>query len=159
VAAAEAGALAADHPISLDIPGQVAVYGVEDDLHRLVGNLVENAFIHTPSGTPVTVSVREQDDAAVLEVSDRGPGIPVDLRERVFDRFARGNGDRAPAGGSGLGLAIVRAVSEAHGGSVELGDAEGGGARFTVRLPAAGVPAGQISTTTGSTIGRRRSLS
>jgi signal transduction histidine kinase len=158
-AAAEAGALAADHPISLDIPGQVAVYGVEDDLHRLVGNLVENAFIHTPSGTPVTVSVREQDDAAVLEVSDRGPGIPVDLRERVFDRFARGNGDRAPAGGSGLGLAIVRAVSEAHGGSVELGDAEGGGARFTVRLPAAGVPAAQISTTTGSTIGRRRSLS
>jgi signal transduction histidine kinase len=160
-AAAEAGALASDHPISLDIPDQVAVYGVEDDLHRLAGNLVENAFIHTPAGTPVTVSVRQEDGSAVLEVSDRGPGIPPDLRERVFDRFARGGGDRAPAGGSGLGLAIVRAVAEAHGGTVELGDAEGGGARFTVRLPAADVTVQEVqtSTTTGSTIGRRRSRS
>jgi two-component system, OmpR family, sensor kinase len=160
-AAAEAGALAVEHPVSLDIPAQVAVYGVEDDLHRLAGNLVENAFIHTPSGTPVTVSVREEDGTAVLEVSDRGPGIPPQLRERVFDRFARGGGDRAPAGGSGLGLAIVRAVTAAHGGTVELGDAEGGGARFTVRLPAAEVPvpAAQTSTTTGRTIGRRRSRS
>jgi signal transduction histidine kinase len=55
----------------------------------------------------------------------------------VFERFARGDSDAAPRGGSGLGLAIVRAVADAHGGSVELGDAEGGGARFTVTLPVA----------------------
>jgi signal transduction histidine kinase len=84
----------------------------------------------------VTVSVRREGDNAVLEVSDRGPGVPIDLRERVFERFARGGGDAAPSGGSGLGLAIVRAVTTSHGGSVELGDAEGGGARFVVTLPA-----------------------
>jgi signal transduction histidine kinase len=87
----------------------------------------------------VTVSVRRHGDRAVLEVSDRGPGVPPDMRERVFERFARGAGDTAPSGGSGLGLAIVRAVTITHGGTVELGDAEGGGARFVVTLPAAGV--------------------
>jgi signal transduction histidine kinase len=84
----------------------------------------------------VTVSVRREGENAVLEVSDRGPGVPRDMRERVFERFARGAGDIAPTGGSGLGLAIVRAVTASHDGSVELGDAEGGGARFVVTLPA-----------------------
>jgi two-component system OmpR family sensor kinase len=135
-AANEAGALSSDHPVSLDLPGPVIVNGVADDLHRLAGNLVENALIHTPPGTPVTVSVRQDDGNAVLEVADRGPGVPIDMRERVFERFARGAGDAAPTGGSGLGLAIVRAVTTSHGGTVEVGDAEGGGARFVVTLPA-----------------------
>jgi signal transduction histidine kinase len=136
-AAREAGALSSDHPVSLDLPrAPVLVNGVEDDLHRLAGNLIENALIHTPAGTPVTVSVRQERDNAVLEVSDRGPGVPVDMRDRVFERFARGSGDAAPSGGSGLGLAIVRAVTGAHGGDVEIQDAEGGGARFVVTLPA-----------------------
>jgi two-component system, OmpR family, sensor kinase len=135
-AAREAGALSSDHPVSLDLPGPVMVTGVSDDLHRLAGNLIENALIHTPGGTPVTVSVRQDGDSAILEVSDRGPGVPHDMRDRVFERFARGSGDAAPAGGSGLGLAIVRAVTAAHGGSVEIRDAEGGGARFVVTLPA-----------------------
>jgi signal transduction histidine kinase len=82
------------------------------------------------------VSVRREDDTAILEVSDRGPGVPVDMRDRVFERFARGAGDAAPSGGSGLGLAIVRAVTAAHGGDVEILDAEGGGARFVVTVPA-----------------------
>jgi two-component system OmpR family sensor kinase len=112
------------------------VSGVADDLHRLAGNLIENALIHTPAGTPVTVSVRQEGADAVLEVADRGPGVPHELRERVFERFARGSGDAAPSGGSGLGLAIVRAVTAAHGGHVEIRDAEGGGARFVVTLPA-----------------------
>jgi two-component system OmpR family sensor kinase len=135
-AAHEAGALSSDHPVSLDVPGPVTVTGVADDLHRLAGNLIENALLHTPAGTPVTVSVRREGGNAVLEVSDRGPGVPVDLRERVFERFARGGGDAALSSGSGLGLAIVRAVTVSHGGSVELSDAEGGGARFVVTLPA-----------------------
>jgi two-component system, OmpR family, sensor kinase len=139
-AAHEAGALSSDHPVSLDVPGPVTITGVADDLHRLAGNLIENALLHTPPGTPVTVSVRREDGHAELEVSDRGPGVPVDLRERVFERFARGSGDAAPSGGSGLGLAIVRAVTASHGGSVELTDAEGGGARFVVTLPAETVP-------------------
>jgi two-component system, OmpR family, sensor kinase len=113
------------------------VNGVADDLHRLAGNLIENALIHTPPGTPVTVSVRREGPHAVLEVADRGPGVPRDMRERVFERFARGDGDAAPQGSSGLGLAIVQAVTDAHEGRVELGDAEGGGARFVVTLPTA----------------------
>jgi two-component system, OmpR family, sensor kinase len=140
-AAAEAGALSADHPISLDAPERVTVTGVADDLHRLAGNLVENALIHTPPGTPVTVSVRRDGPFAMLEVADRGPGVPPDMRERVFERFARAGGDGERRRGSGLGLAIVRAVVDAHGGSVELLDAEGGGARFVVTLPAAGAQA------------------
>jgi len=138
-AAREAGALSSDHPVALDVPEPVTVNGISDDLHRLAGNLIENALLHTPAGTPVTVSVRREGDRAVLEVSDRGPGVPPDMRERVFERFARGAGDAAPSGGSGLGLAIVRAVTISHGGTVELGDAEGGGARFVITLPAAGV--------------------
>jgi signal transduction histidine kinase len=81
--------------------------------------------------------VRREGDSAVLEVADRGPGVPADLRERVFERFARGRNDAARAGGSGLGLAIVKAVADAHGGRVELLAAPGGGARFVVTLPAA----------------------
>jgi len=138
-AAREAGALSSDHPVALDVPEPVTVNGISDDLHRLAGNLIENALLHTPAGTPVTVSVRRQGDRAVLEVSDRGPGVPPDMRERVFERFARGSGDAAPSGGSGLGLAIVRAVTISHGGTVELGDAEGGGARFVITLPAADI--------------------
>jgi signal transduction histidine kinase len=135
-AADEAAALSGDHALSLDLPNPVVVTGVSDDLHRLAANLVENAIIHTPAGTPVTVSVRHQGDSAVLEVADRGPGVPIELRERVFERFARGGADSGPRGGSGLGLAIVKAVADAHGGAVELHDAPGGGARFVVRLPA-----------------------
>ena len=135
-AATEAGSLAPGDPVSVDAPEAIWVSGVEDDLHRLVSNLVENALIHTPQGTPVTVAVRRQGDSAMLEVADRGPGVPANLRARVFERFSRGGGDAAPSGGSGLGLAIVQAVADAHGGTVELGEAEGGGARFTVTLPA-----------------------
>ena len=134
-AAAEAGALASGHDVAVDAPAPVSVEGVPDELHRLALNLIENAVVHTPPGTPVTVSVRAEGERALLEVADRGPGVPPALRARVFDRFARGGGDTTSAGGSGLGLAIVRAVAEAHGGEVTLEDAKGGGARFRVELP------------------------
>ena len=136
-AAAEAGALSDDHPLALDMQQPVVVNGAADDLHRLAGNLIENALLHTPAGTPVTVSVRREGGSAVLEVADRGPGVPAELRGRLFERFARGGGDRAPSGGSGLGLAIVKAVADAHGGRVHLAEPDGGGARFVVTLPAA----------------------
>ena len=136
-ATAEAAPVAADHKLVLDLPEHgPTVDGVSDDLHRLTLNLVENALVHTPPGTPVTVRVGEAAGHAVLEVEDAGPGIPPDARARVFDRFVRGAGDTG--GGSGLGLAIVRAVAERHGGSVEVSEGGAGGARFTVRLPVAG---------------------
>jgi two-component system OmpR family sensor kinase len=159
-AASEANAVASEHTLSLDVPAPVTVQGSSDDLHRMLLNLIENAYVHTPAGTPVTVAVHDRDGSATVEVSDRGPGVPAELGERVFDRFARAAGDTSPAGGgSGLGLAIVRAVAEAHGGGVVLEPATGGGARFVVTMPASGEPAAQTSTTTGSTIGRRLSRS
>jgi two-component system OmpR family sensor kinase len=145
-AAREATAVAGDHPLSLDLPadGDAIVEGARDDLHRLALNLIENAFLHTPSGTPVVASVRRATPAAGpggdrirLEVADRGPGVPPDQRERVFERFARAEGDRSAVRGTGLGLAIVRAVAEAHGGSATVRAAEGGGALFEIELPAA----------------------
>jgi two-component system OmpR family sensor kinase len=74
----------------------------------------------------------------VVEVSDDGPGIAPEMRQRVFDRFVRGEGDRSATNGSGLGLSIVRAVAEGHGGRVELGSSDAGGARFVARIPLAG---------------------
>jgi len=81
---------------------------------------------------------KREDDEAMIEVSDDGPGIPRDMHDQVFQRFVRGEGPADTAGssgGSGLGLAIVRAVAESHGGSVEVDTSPHGGARFLARLP------------------------
>jgi two-component system, OmpR family, sensor kinase len=146
-AAREAAAVSGGHPLTLDLSegaDTAVVDGSRDDLHRMALNLIENAFLHTPSGTPVVASLRRATfsggtggDRVVLQVADRGPGVPADRRERIFERFARNDGDRTAAPGTGLGLAIVRAVAEAHGGGATVRDADGGGALFEVDLPAA----------------------
>jgi len=141
-AAREASAVGGEHPLTLDLPPAAratTVDGSRDDLHRLALNLIENAFLHTPAGTPVVASVHRDGDAVRLEVADRGPGVPAAQRQRIFERFARTEGDRSSARGSGLGLAIVRAVAEAHGGSAEVRDAPGGGALFEIGLPASAI--------------------
>jgi two-component system, OmpR family, sensor kinase len=139
-AVAEAAPVAAGHELHVHLPersgGGPLVEGVSDDLHRLALNLIENALAHTPPGTDVGVRLDERDGRAVLTVSDAGPGIPPEQRQRIFDRFVRGAGETA-GGGSGLGLAIVRAVADHHGGTVEAAESEAGGARFTVELPIA----------------------
>ena len=133
-AAAEAGSLASGHELTVDAPSGIEVSGDSDELHRVVLNLVENATLHTPAGTRITVRV-ERDGARVrVVVEDDGPGIPADQRKRIFDRFVRQGGDSGRS--TGLGLAIVRAVAEGHGGSVTLADAAPG-SRFVVELPAA----------------------
>ena len=166
-AAAELEPVSGGHELTIDA-SQAIVSGVPDDLHRLVLNLIENAVRHTPDGTRVRASTFSRRDEAVLVVEDDGPGIPPELGGRVFERFVRGGGDGAR--GSGLGLAIVRAVAESHGGSVALElPLTPTGTRFVVRIPLAPTPAvahvdgengapaeAQTSTTTGSTIGRRR---
>ncbi len=162
-AASEIEPVAEYHELSVSAE-PVVVSGTRDELHRLVLNLIENAVKHTPPGTHIRASTLRDGDEAVLVVEDDGPGIPPELEDRVFERFVRSG--RAGARGSGLGLSIVRAVAESHGGSVTLErTAYGTGARFVVRLAAhEGTEASadedrQTSTTTGSTIGRRRSLS
>jgi two-component system, OmpR family, sensor kinase len=130
-AAAELGPVADGHDLHVDTASAV-VQGARDELYRMALNLMENAVRHTPPGTHVGATVAERDGAVVLTVADDGPGVPAELRERVFERFVRGGGDRSTS--SGLGLSIVRAVAESHGGSVELQDARPG-TRFVVRLP------------------------
>jgi two-component system OmpR family sensor kinase len=111
----------------------------------VVVNLLGNARAHIPPGSTVTVGLSRSDGTVALRVCDDGPGIPPELRPRVFERFARGDGSRSRAAGStGLGLAIVAAVAEAHGGRVEV-DSSPAGTRFTVRLPATGVAVGDGS--------------
>ncbi|MFM9164976.1 MAG: sensor histidine kinase, partial [Solirubrobacterales bacterium] len=110
------------------------VSGDGDELHRLVLNLVENAALHTPAGTRISVQVGRDGGRARLVVEDDGPGIEPEQRKRIFDRFVRRGGDSGSS--TGLGLAIVRAVAESHAGSVTLADAAPG-SRFTVDLPLA----------------------
>jgi two-component system OmpR family sensor kinase len=135
--AAELGPVADGHHLRVDADDAI-VDGARDELYRMTLNLVENAIRHTPNGTRIRATVSSDNGEVVLAVQDDGPGVPPELRERVFERFVRGAGDRGSS--SGLGLSIVRAVAEAHGGSVVLEDARPG-ARFVVRLPAADVPA------------------
>lgn len=128
---------AADHGRELELvaDGRVAVDGVPDLLERVVDNLVGNALRYTAVGGHVRVWIGRRKDDAVLEVSDDGPGIPPEARERLFDRFYRVPG--AAGGGSGLGLALVREVVDWHGGCIEIDSEVGVGSTFTVRLPAA----------------------
>jgi signal transduction histidine kinase len=135
-AAAELGPQAGDHDLEIDADHTAIVDGARDELLRLAQNLMENALKHTPPGTAVRAEVNRFGDEVVLRVEDEGPGVPPELRGRLFERFVRGGGDRG--GSFGLGLSIVRAVAESHGGSVVLEDPPGGrGAAFVVRLPAA----------------------
>ena len=135
-AAAELGPLADHHHLTVDAQPAV-VDGARDELHRMALNLMENAVRHTPAGTRVRVSLRDENGTAILCVEDDGPGIPPDLRDRLFERFVRGGGDTSRS--FGLGLAIVRAVAEQHGGTVHVENASPG-ARFVVRLPAVEAP-------------------
>ncbi|HYC35004.1 MAG TPA: ATP-binding protein [Usitatibacter sp.] len=139
----EAAATARAASIVLDAPAPVLVEGNSTTLHVLLENLLDNALKYgqTRDGpglaSPHSVQVRVQRRGAeaVVEVEDRGPGIPASERERVFDRFYRG--ETAATGGSGLGLAIVKRVAERHGGRVELlAGADGRGLLARVSLPA-----------------------
>jgi signal transduction histidine kinase len=146
-AAAELEPVAEGHDLGLE-PRHEVVDGARDELHRLALNLMENAVRHTPEGTRIRAGVTRRGGRVVLTVEDDGPGIPPELRDRVFERFVRGSGDRG--GSSGLGLSIVRAVAESHGGRVELGSPSGGrGTRFVVTLPAAEPDGARALGTTG----------
>jgi len=149
-----AQAVAPDRPITLDIPegtGPLVVNGDEARLRQVVGNLMTNALVHTPAGTPVTLRLCGEPGQAVIEIEDRGPGLAPEQVNRVFERFYRadvartrraGDASGDAGSGTGLGLAIVAALVVAHGGVVEVETLPGQGATFRVRLPlAAGVPA------------------
>jgi two-component system, OmpR family, sensor kinase len=135
-AVSDAHAAGPRHDWQLDLPEEpVTVIGDGARLHQVLANLLANARTHTPEGTSVTVGVGTADGAAVLRVTDAGPGIPSELQAHIFERFARGDSSRSRAAGStGLGLSIVHAVVTAHRGTVSV-TSEPGRTAFTVLLP------------------------
>lgn len=111
------------------------VYGNSERLGRILSNLIDNAVRHSPDDATVTLEVRTEGGQVVASVTDEGPGVPSDQRERIFDRFTRLDSARTSRdGGSGLGLAIGRAIAVEHGGTLVCEEAIQGG-RFVLRLP------------------------
>ncbi|MFL6695372.1 MAG: ATP-binding protein [Ramlibacter sp.] len=135
LAAEECARVDADLEAAQDGDCEVVVQGVAKLLRRAIRNLLENARRY--SSGPVEVEVRRDGGDAVLRVCDRGPGVPPDQRERIFEPFYRLPGASEREGGVGLGLALVRSIALRHHGSVSCEGREGGGACFVLRLPAA----------------------
>jgi two-component system OmpR family sensor kinase len=132
----DARATAPDREIVLAADGPALVSGDAHQLRQVLANLVRNALVHTPAGTPIEVSAGGADDEVRVEVRDHGPGLPTDDPAAVFERFWRAEGGRERGkGGAGLGLAIVAGIVQAHGGRVDAFNAPGGGAAFVVCLP------------------------
>ena len=121
--------------------GDAIVEGDFLKLHRVLANLLDNAVRHSPGGGTITVDVGGDGSEAFLSVTDEGAGVPVEDRQRVFQRFVRLARESHPGEGTkrgpGIGLYVVKGLVEAHGGSVsvEEGGDEGVGARFVVKLP------------------------
>jgi two-component system, OmpR family, sensor kinase len=135
-AAADARAIDPGHPVEVRAAEPVIVRGDEHRLRQVVANLVRNGLVHTPPGTAIEVAACVEGSQGLLVVADHGPGVPVEIADRVFERFYRADPSRGRIhGSSGLGLSIVAAVVASHGGTVHLDQTPGGGATFTVRLP------------------------
>jgi len=125
-----------NHPLSLKIPDNLPLIRFDSLLmEQVLMNLLENAAQHTPPGTPVELAAWAQKTGVLVEVADRGPGLPAGQEERVFEKFARG---KSPGGGVGLGLSICRVIVEAHGGRIWAENRSGGGAVFRFTLPVEG---------------------
>jgi two-component system sensor histidine kinase KdpD len=120
--------------IRLDVPQEIPLALVDHTLiEQAVAKLLANAGSHTPARLPIEIDAEYANDHLLISVSDRGPGIPIEATERLFEKFYRG--DNRKTGGLGLGLSIARGLIEAHGGRLTAENRDGGGARFTIRLP------------------------
>jgi two-component system OmpR family sensor kinase len=134
----DAHATAPDRPIVVERNGPAIVLGDAHQLRQVLANLLRNALVHTPAGSPIDVAVAASAEEVRLEVRDHGPGLPTDDAAAIFERFWRAEAGRERGkSGAGLGLAIVAAIVGAHGGRVTAANADGGGAAFVVTLPAA----------------------
>ena len=125
---------ATEHPLAVHAAEPVAALADEQRVVQIARILVENALRHTPAGTSVELTAVEVDGKATLAVRDEGPGIAAEERERVFQRFYRGNGGQAS--GSGLGLAIARELAARMGGTVRVSSSQGETV-FALELPVA----------------------
>ncbi len=129
-----------DRAVEANVEPGVVIKGDEDRLRQVIGNLLTNVRMHTPSDTPLEVVLRARNGYSTLKVADHGPGIDPSHVEHVFDRFYRADSGRSrDHGGSGLGLSIAASVAAAHGGEISYSNTPGGGATFTLTLPRDGV--------------------
>jgi two-component system OmpR family sensor kinase len=127
-----------DHPLTVTAGEPVRLRLDPVRIRQVLDNLLTNAAVHTPTGTPVSVEVAATEDSVVIRVRDAGPGIPVADQERVFDRFYRVDRARSrDRGGSGLGLAVARSLVRAQGGGLDL-TSEPGSTVLTISFPSAG---------------------
>ncbi|OWZ90037.1 HAMP domain-containing histidine kinase [Sinorhizobium sp. LM21] len=134
---AEGSYPAAADMFTLNLPSNAVEIEAEAvSLREMIRNIIENALVHAPGSIDITVT--EVNRLVRFVVSDRGPGIPRDMRKQMFERFSRADNSKP---GSGLGLAIARTVAEAMGGSISLDDRDGGGLSVVVCLPKGGTPA------------------
>jgi two-component system sensor histidine kinase KdpD len=131
-------ALLASHPLAVDVDAEVGARVEPVLFEQLLINLVENAVKHTPAGTPIEIRAIVEGPEAVIEISDRGPGLPPGPPDRLFEKFVRGPGVRTA--GAGLGLAVCRGIAHAHGGRVQTEQRIGGGATFRVYIAAGPTP-------------------
>ena len=129
--------------VEVDAPRETLLSGFFDFTQtlRIVLNLLDNAAKYSPSGTPIDLRARPVGDRLLIDVMDRGPGVPESERDRIFDPFYRPPGVPADIRGHGLGLSIARGLAEAQGGSVRFSPRPGGGSVFTLDLPAANMHA------------------
>jgi len=135
-------AMATTAGLTVEVDADGAPHDIRTDpvrVRQVLGNLISNAVKYTPSGGTVCVRASVVTDQALgravaLDIADNGPGIPPDLRDRVFDEFFRVPGT-SKADGAGVGLAIARRVSRMLGGDLRVGETPGGGATFTLLLP------------------------
>jgi two-component system sensor histidine kinase KdpD len=122
-------------------------------LEQVIVNLLENAAKYTPAGTPLDIGARMEGNEVVIDVADRGAGMPPESLEKVFDKFHRGQ--HVGVGGVGLGLPICRGIVQAHGGTIRAHAHPGGGALFRVVLPVRGGAPSSAPEPAADSAGRR----
>jgi signal transduction histidine kinase len=123
--------------ISLDVdPDPPLVVADRSRMQQALANLIVNAIRYAPQGTPILVVAHRKGDALRIEVRDHGPGVAAEDRQKIFDKFFRGQNANGTAG-SGLGLAIARSLVTLHGGTLEYEENPGGGSSFVTVLPLA----------------------
>ena len=131
---ASATAAGPDHPITVVMPPELYTLGDSGRIYQVFTNLLANTRVHTPAGTAITITARNEEDGAYITIADNGPGLSEEDQKRIFERFFRADRSRqrSSSDGTGLGLSIVDAVMQAHGGRVEVSSKPGLGATFTL---------------------------
>jgi PAS domain S-box-containing protein len=124
-----------NHPIQLSASGPPNAYVDAGHVERVIENLVTNAVRYTPPGTPIWVSLENDDDGLLIRVDDAGAGVPIELRDTIFEPFRQGDEQVQHSPGVGIGLSLVARFAELHGGRAWVDEREGGGSSFNVFFP------------------------